>query len=149
MKFKDIEHQKNYIQFINKANIHDKDVERKSLFYLLAMFEETRKHINSLYDFKENWIIPSSLNQAWQTSSTRACTKLAFNLYNSFVGLTDEEASDYSIINVMAYAGSDLNKEVFLEAIKIRFDMAKGEDTFFDPEESIEEKLTKMGFKKS
>jgi hypothetical protein len=95
------------------------------------MHEKTRKYINSLYDFKDNWIILEGLNEGWQTSETRACTKLAFNLYNNFTGFTDEEASNYSVNNTLAYAGSKLNLEIFLEAIRIRFNASPQEDSFF------------------
>lgn len=152
MKFKDAAHKESYLTFLKKAEVSPGDVERKSLFYLLAMFEDTRKNIKTLYDFKpgENHIIPKGLNSAWQTSGTRACTKLAFNLYNSFTGFEDDEVSNYSVIDIMSYAGSDLQREIFLEAIKIRFNTPDNrEDTFFDPEESIESRLAKMGFKKS
>lgn len=148
MKFRDELHQKSYAEFIHKANITDEDVERKSLFYLLSMFEETKKYIKTLYDFKKNSIVPEGINAAWQTSGTRACTKLAFNLYNSFTGFEDDEEIHYSVINIFAYAGSDTNRKIFIEAIRIRFEMSNNEDSFFDPEESIESKLTRMGFKK-
>lgn len=149
MKFKDEAHQKFYLDFINKANVKPGDVERKSLFYLLAMFDDTRRHINSLYNFKENRIIPDGLNQPWQTSGTIACTRLAFNLYNSFTGFEEDEASKYSTIDIFAYAGSKLNLEIFLEAIKIRFNASsKEEDSFFPKEESLEEKMKRIGFNK-
>jgi len=84
------------------------------------------------------------------TSGTTACTRLAFNLYNSFTGLEEDEASKYSVIDIMAYAGGNLNKEAFLEGVKIRFDMIKDKETsFFEPEESIEDVLKRMGFNKA
>lgn len=148
MKFKDESHQKSYLEFIQKANMHPDDVERKSLFYLLAMFDETRNHISNLYDFKKNQIVLEGLNEAWQTSGTRACTKLAFNLYNSFTGFEDEETNRYSVIDIFA-CGSNQIKEIFLEAIKVRFELINDEATFFEPEETLDEKLKRMGFYKT
>jgi hypothetical protein len=152
MKFKDAAHKESYLTFIKKAEVSPGDVERKALFYLLALDDNTRANINSLYDFRagENHIKPSGINAEWQTSGACACTKLAYNLYNSFHGFKDEEMDDYSVINIFAYMDGPVNKEAFFEAIRIRFDVIDNkEDTFFVPEESIESKLAKMGFKKS
>jgi len=121
MKFKNAEHQQGYERFIRNANLSSGDVERISLFYLLSMFQETRKNINTLYNFKENHIEFKGLNSGWQTSGTMACCKLAFNLFNSFDGFEDDEAYNYTVINIFAYAGE--NKDYFIEAIKLRFEM--------------------------
>ena len=153
MKFKDAAHKESYLKFIKKAEVHPGDVERKSLFYLLALDVNTRKNINSLYDFGpgENHIKPKAINEAWQTDGSCACTKLAFNLYNSFDGVEDDEASSYSVINIFAYTDGKVNKEVFFEAIRIRFEMINSncseDDTFFEREETAEETLKRMGFK--
>jgi len=153
MKFKDVAHKESYLKFIKKANVSSGDVERKSLFYLLALDENTRKNINSLYDFSqgENHITPKGISEAWQTSGSCACTKLAFNLYNSFTSSEDDETSSYSVINIFAYTDGKVNKEVFFEAIRIRFEMininCSEDDTFFEREETPEETLERIGFK--
>ena len=122
IKFKDKKHQQAYEEYIKISKIRNSDVERKSLFYLLAMFPETRGMIHTLYDFKNNWINHEGLSQGWQTSGTLACCKLAFNLYNSFDGIEDDEAYKYSVINIFTYVDND-NKNYFFEAIRIRFEM--------------------------
>ena len=63
LKFVDEKHKSSYREFIAKDKTENWDNERKSLFYLFSMFEETREHINQLYDFKNHWIIPEGLNE--------------------------------------------------------------------------------------
>ena len=120
MKFKNKTHEQAYNRFINSARVND-DVERQSLFYLLSLFPETIINIGSLYDFEDNHIKFDGFNESWQTSGTLSCCRLAFNLYNGFNGLEDEEYK-YTVLNIFAYV-DDENKEYFLEAIKIRFKM--------------------------
>lgn len=114
--FKSKEHEAAYKEFILKAHVSDGDAERKSLFYLLSLLEDTREHINDLYDFKENWIKPEGLNKGWQTGGTTKITMLAFNLYNGF----NDEDNDYSPLNLFSGVDSS-NREYLLQSIRIRF----------------------------
>lgn len=116
MIFKDNKHELFYNNFLVKANVKEKDFERKSLFYLLALFTETRGHINDLYDFKNNWIKFDGLNKGWQTGGTSKITKLAFNLYNGYHGENGEDFSPLTLFSV-----SEDNRIYLLEAIKLRF----------------------------
>lgn len=84
IKFRDVQHEESFNNFMKKAEVEDWDKERTSLFYTLAIFEETRNHINDLYDFKENCMKCEGLNKGWQTGGTTKATKLAFNLFNNF-----------------------------------------------------------------
>lgn len=100
------------------------DVYRQSMFYLLGLTEETRNNFNKIYDVKEKLIKTEVFNEAWQTSTTLIITRLAFNLYNGYVGENDEEneeiAINYAVDNIFC------QKEFapyFYEAIRIRFDM--------------------------
>lgn len=116
MIFKNEEHKKSYEEFKLRACISEFDKERQSLFYLLALLEDTRNHINDLYDFEENWIKPEGISEAWQTGDTTKITTLAFNLYN---GWRDEDGEDYSPLHL--FSVSNDNRGYLLEAIKIRF----------------------------
>lgn len=116
MIFKNEEHKKSYEEFKLRACISEFDKERKSLFYLLALLEETRNNINDLYDFENNWIKHEGLNKGWQTSGSIKVSKLAFNLYNGWKG---EDGDDYSPLEL--FSVSDENREYLLESIRIRF----------------------------
>ncbi len=80
MKFNGEGHKDFYEKY--GATYESADRQRQALFYLLGVSEETRKHINSIYDFEECCIIPEILTSGWQTSSSRALTALAFDLYH-------------------------------------------------------------------
>lgn len=116
MKFKDTQHEEAFNSFIERAKVRPGDVERISLFYLLSIFAETRNNINTLYDFKENWIKPEGLNQGWQTGGTTKVTKLAYNLYNGFNG---EEYGRFDPLSI--FSVSEEYREYMLYAVRLRF----------------------------
>lgn len=97
MKFIDDEHRAFFERQTAKAHVED-DPYRKALFYALGLTEETRRNINSLYDFKENCIDIDGMHKGWQTSTSMKVTRLAFNLYNGFTGTdeTSESGNDYT-----------------------------------------------------
>lgn len=116
IKFRNIEHEEGFNNFMKKAEVEDWDKERTSLFYTLAIFEETRKNINDLYDFKENCIKFKGVTKGWQTGGTTKATKLAFNLFNNFRG---EESEDYSPLEIFSLDTDYRN--YMLMAVQIRF----------------------------
>jgi hypothetical protein len=118
LKFKDLDHAKYYEEFLTRARVRHTDTERKALFYILALFRETRNNINDLYDFESNCIDFRGLHQAWQTGGTTKATKLAFNLYNNYRG-EDGENSDYSPLELFSVSGEYRN--YLLVAVQIRF----------------------------
>lgn len=120
MKFFDEEHQGAYEKFISLDKTHEKDCERRSMFYLLSLNNETRNHIKSIYNFKEHYIEPSGLHQGWQTSESTAITRLGFNLYNGYSPV--EEGATNSVLDVFALIDREKFDFVF-QAIMLRFEM--------------------------
>ena len=116
MIFKNEEHKSSYEEFKLRACVREGDKERQSLFYLLALLEDTRNNINDLYNFKENLIKFEGLSKCWQTGGSTRITKLAFNLYNGWHGENGEDYSPLHLFNV-----DDDNRGYLLEAIRIRF----------------------------
>lgn len=55
-----------------------------ALFYLLGVSDDTRYHIDSLFNFTEDCIRPAGLYAGWQTGSTQDLCRLAFNLWNGY-----------------------------------------------------------------
>lgn len=68
------------------------DSYHKALFYLLGVSDETRRHIESLFDFAEDAIRPDGLTAGWQTSGTGRLCKLAFNLWNGYTEPGQEQS---------------------------------------------------------
>lgn len=116
-KFKDLEHHQFYEGMMRMTRSHE-DPYRKALFYLFGLTEQTRQHVRDLYDFEDNSIRLEGLQQAWQTSSTVKLTRLAFNLYNGYVGEDIQDASR----NYSPYFLFD-NRLLpyFFEAVKLRY----------------------------
>ena len=109
-----------YHSCITKASAAH-DVYHKALFYTLGLTDETRRHIETLYDFKNRCIITEGLFDGFQTGTSIKVTRMAFNLFNGFTGDTQASEKDspslYSPYNLydtglMAY---------FFEAVKLRY----------------------------
>lgn len=120
MKFKNEQHKSFYMENIQKTN-SERDPYRKALFYTLGLTEQTRVHINDIYDFHKKGIDWDGLSKPWQTSTSLRVTRLAFNLYNNFNGIIGDEVID----NPNGYTPEDIfcNELMtyFFEAIKLRY----------------------------
>ena len=116
IKFKDKKHEEGFKNLMTRANVQIWDKERTSLFYILALFHETRVRITNLYDFDENCIKIEGLYNSWQTGNTVKATKLAFNLFNNFRG---EERENYSPLELFSIEHAYRN--YMLLAVQIRF----------------------------
>ncbi|MDD3028385.1 MAG: DUF6075 family protein [Erysipelotrichaceae bacterium] len=113
IQFRTVQHKEAYNEYTLKSKIDDSY--HRSLFYTLAIDDECRQHINEIYDFEEQCIIPESLDKPWHTNSSFKTELLAFNLYNGYVDeLAPELSSPFELFacNYNQYFG---------EAIKIRF----------------------------
>lgn len=83
MEFMDKRHEAFYNDCLERGKCAG-DCYREALFYTLGLNEETRKHVDRLYDFRERGIRPEGLAEGWQTSGSLRVVRLAFNLYNGF-----------------------------------------------------------------
>ena len=86
MKFLTNTHKENYINLINLSNIHIGDLERKSLFYIIAGNIDLFKKKEYIYDFSKNCIDTDSLisDEVDFCFSSKALIRLGFNLYNGY-----------------------------------------------------------------
>lgn len=120
MKFINEIHRRFYEDCINRTNSHS-DPYRKALFYTLGLTDETRRYINSLYDFEERGVSFEGLFQPWQTGTSLKVTRMAFNLYNGFAGDTGENKTDepeqYTPDNLFCTGLA----VYFFEAVKLRY----------------------------
>lgn len=126
MKFYNDEHKKYYEEFIKKDSTRNGDVERQAIFYLLALSSTTAANINSLYDFKDHSINFDGLSSGFQTSTSLALCKLAFNLYNGFDGcMGDGEKIKYMTpLDIFCYFDADMIDYIFY-AIRLRLNLFK------------------------
>ena len=80
MKFMDNEHKRFYNE--KMLQVPYQDSYNRSLIYLLAMNNDTRRNFNDIYNINTNEINIKSLKSPWQTSTSKNVCRLAFNLFN-------------------------------------------------------------------
>lgn len=110
IKFKNREHEKFYEQCLTRTG--GLDPYHKAFFYTMGISDETRKHVEDVFDFQEDVIRPEGMNKGWQTSGSSCLTRLAFNLWNGWNA--DGYATPYDL-----FSTSDAG--YMLEAIRIRY----------------------------
>ena len=124
IKFKNKEHEKFYEQCLGRTG--SLDPYHKAFFYTMGISGETRKHIEDVFNFREDAIRPEGLNKGWQTSGSERIVRLAFNLYTDGTPTTDEyDDTEEQITETRLYSVSDIfctgDAKYFWEAIKIRY----------------------------
>lgn len=116
--FKNAKHEEFYLKSLIKSR--GKDVYSKALFYTLGLNDDAKKFVDRLYDFDKNCINVETLNDGWQTSGSIRICRLAFNLYNGYVGNKCDDnycPAYFSPYHLMA----DSNLKYMLQAIEIRY----------------------------
>ena len=83
IRFSSKEHEKFFYQMLAKCGKHDSYY--SSFFYCVGISEDTRNHVDRMFDFKERLIKPEALHEGWQTGGSARLTRLAFNLWNGYV----------------------------------------------------------------
>lgn len=90
MLFLDSKHEEFFNEILKRAKRED-DTYHRALFYVLGLTAETRRNIDTLYNFKGHCIEFDCLKAPWQTGTSTRVTRLAFNLFNGFSGEGSEE----------------------------------------------------------
>jgi hypothetical protein len=98
---------------LERANMHESDLERRALFYVLCGNDDLYSKIQHIYDFEDNSIKPDCLESEDVDFSggSAKLIRLAFNLYNGFPA--DISDTFYSL--------DEANSELAINAIKLRF----------------------------
>lgn len=122
--FKDREHEKFYKSSLAKCRYQD--VYHKALIYCLGIDQDTREHVDSIYDFKRGVVKAGFHRGGWQTSSSRKTVRLAVCLYcGGTPSVYDYEDADERIEECKSYTVDELfccnYARYFWEAIKIRY----------------------------
>lgn len=100
-------------QLIKRDNTNLSDVERKSLFYIIAGNDDLYSKIDFIYDFTDRRIKPDCLDNEDVDfcSSSRKLINLAFNLFNGYPA---------DVLNTFSVLDED-NFTLAINAMKIRF----------------------------
>ena len=103
------------------------DVYHKALVYTLGICNDTRRNIDTIYDFKSGMINVDVLAAGWQTSGSLNVCRLAFNLYTNAMPSADEDVMDKDDLKLECslYSVEDLfacgYAPFFYQAICIRY----------------------------
>lgn len=122
--FKDEKH-KEFFQWCLSKGIQDSYHE--ALYYCLGILNDTRQHINDIFDFSANEIKVECLKLPWQTGGTLQVVRLAFNLYTGSVpNIYDFQSEDEKLDEILEYTVASIFysplAEFFWQAVKIRFE---------------------------
>ena len=125
-KFKDEDHKLNYdliVKMMRKVDCY-----HAAVAYLFALDHVCFQHLNRLFDFGNDSIKSRGLDEAWQTSTSRRTTRLAFNLYNgwctdgeTYIGSDGFEEALPSVYYTPYHIFSCPYAPYYVEAMKIRF----------------------------
>ena len=124
MKFIDNNHEKFWNDKYKIMQKYGKtDVYYKSIVYTLGICETTRNNFNKIFDLKKGEININSLNESYQTETSKKVTRMAFSLWNScnYDSENDCENDKFS----RNYNPSEIfccgYAPYFYEAIKVRY----------------------------
>lgn len=117
------EHKNFYMNTLKR--MYRKEVYQEALCYCLGICEDTRNHIEDIYDFKEGMVKPECLHQGWQTSGSARVVRLAFNLYCNGMPSVNSEENEDKISECGKYSVEDIfccsYAPFFWQAVKIRY----------------------------
>ena len=117
-------HEKFYYEQLNRVRYQD--VYHKTLCYCLGISDDTRRNINSIYDFKSRCVKTECLHEGWQTSGSMKVVRMAFNLYcNSTPSVDDYKDAEEQVNECNRYTVEDLfccaYAPFFWQAVQIRY----------------------------
>ena len=117
-------HEKFYYEQLNRVRYQD--VYHKTLCYCLGISDDTRRNINSIYDFKSGCVKTECLHEGWQTSGSMKVVRMAFNLYcNSTPSVDDYKDAEEQVNECNRYTVEDLfcctYAPFFWQAVQIRY----------------------------
>ncbi len=84
IRFSSKEHEKFFYQMLAKCGKHDSYY--SSFFYCVGISEDTRNHVDRMFDFKERLIKPEALHEGWQTGGSATIDQTGFQLVEWICG---------------------------------------------------------------
>ncbi|MDE6952096.1 MAG: hypothetical protein K2P64_14440 [Lachnospiraceae bacterium] len=117
-------HEKFYKEKLKEVRYHD--VYHKALVYCLGICNDTRRNINSIYDFKTGCVKTECLQEGWQTSGSVKVVRVAFNLYcNGTPSVLNHDDAKEQLDECRRYTVEELfccaYAPYFWQAVQIRY----------------------------
>ena len=124
IRFKSREHEEFFWEYLQRCRWMD--TYHQALIYCLGISDDTRKHIDRIYDFESGCVKPECLQEGWQTSGSLRIVRMAFNLYcNGSPSVSMMNTEEDRLTECERYTTEDLfccsYAKYFGEAIKIRY----------------------------
>lgn len=100
-------------QLVERDNTHERDIERKAMFCIIAGNEDLYKKVDFLYNFEDHEITPERIEnrEVDLCTSSKKLIGLAYNLFNGY---------DADVLDTF-YSLDEDNFELALKALKLRF----------------------------
>ena len=117
-------HEKFYYEKLKEVRYQD--VYHKALVYCLGISDDTRRNINSIYNFKTGCVKTECLHEGWQTSGSLKVVRMAFNLYcNGTPSVFDYDDAEEQVDECRRYTVEELfccaYAPYFWQAVQIRY----------------------------
>ena len=81
----------------------------KALCYCLGISDDTRRNVDSIYDFKTGCVKTECLHEGWQTSGSMKVVRMALNLYcNGTPSVDDYTKTEEQVNECRQYTVEDL-----------------------------------------
>ena len=124
IRFRNAAHRDFFLESMMKCRVND--CYHRAFFYVMGIAEETRKNINSMFDFKTDCIEPEGMHAGWQTSGSVRVVRMAFNLYcNGTPSVLDYDDAEEQVDECRRYTVEELfccaYAPYFWQAIQIRY----------------------------
>ncbi len=124
MLFYDDRHEAFFIRYMGKCQ--EADVYHMALIYCIGISQDTREHVDSIYDFHSGEILTDCLQEGWITSGSAKVVRMAFSLYtNGMPSVYDYDNTEEQMEESSRYSAQDLfccgYADCFWQAIKLRY----------------------------
>ena len=86
----------------------------KAFCYCLGISVDTRRNINSIYDFKTGCVKTECLHEGWQTSGSMKVVRMAFNLYCNGTQSVDDYTKTEEQTNITELMLNDFIEKVVI-----------------------------------
>ena len=119
IKFANSKHENAFYSLLTRMKKTDRY--HSALAYLLTLDNVCREHISDLFDLKEDIILFAGLEKGWQTGTSLRTTRLAFNLWCTYVDDNPKNSTPDEIF-CCSYT------PYYFEAILLRYPEYRGGD---------------------
>ena len=86
----------------------------KALCYCLGISDDTRRNVDSIYDFKTGCVKTECLHEGWQTSGSMKVVRMAFNLYCNGTPSVDDYTKTEEQTNITELMLNDFIEKVVI-----------------------------------